>query len=677
MKNQMKMFKSAVGLAVAVSLTMALFVGGFFGVAYAETAGDKIHQYNSDIVVNKDGSINVVEKILYDFGDLPGHGIIRDLPIVYGSLDDEVSIKIDDFSVTDEKGNPYNFTVENDYYNLSLKVGDADKTVVGEHWYYVSYVAHSVVNGFEGFDELYWNVTGNYWDANVESSVVTVTVPGGGMKGKSAMCYTGEFGEADQDCTAEVVSDNSYRFTLTKPVYGGGFTIVAGFEKGMVDLPAFLNVHSDPIYASVYLDGEWTDTTYFSPKKIRIEAGEHEILFELPMYSDYSEKINVVAGETKTINAILEKTAFWKFMSDVFPWVLFGFGMLFVFLLWFFKGRDPNGKGVIMPLYEAPDKLSPGEVGVIYDEVAHLHDISASIINMAVKGYLKIEKVEKEKKWYEFGNKDEYFFLLQKDAADAKDLQDFEKTIFAGIFPKGGQSRVNMESVGKRFYPVLPKVKEALYKRMVDKKYFHTDPNDRRTNYKIWGFVLIVLTFLLGLGLSILVESGLYLLMPVVGVAFFIVASFMPKKTLVGVETHEKVLGFQMFLKATETDRLKKMFSPSEYKDVFEKYLPYAMVLGVEKEWSKQFEGLYKGMPDWYVGANGTNMFIFMHDLNRWSRLGERQFTAGAPSSNSGWKSSGWGSSYKGGGSSSWGGGSGFGGGFSGGGFGGGGGGRW
>lgn len=210
---------------------------------------------------------------------------------------------------------------------------------------------------------------------------------------------------------------------------------------------------------------------------------------------------------------------------------------------------------------------------------------------------------------------------------------------------------------------------------MVDKKYFDTNPDDRRLNYKILGFVVIVLTFLMGVGLSILMESELYFLMPVVGVAFFIVASFMPKKTVVGVEVYEKVLGFQMFLKATETDRLKRMFSPDEYKGVFEKFLPYAMVLGVEKEWGKQFEGLYKGMPEWYVGANNTNMLIFIYDLNRWSRFGENQFVAGSPN-NSGWKSSGWGTGSSGG-SSAWSGGSGFGGGFSGGGFGGGGGGRW
>ncbi|MDP2643219.1 MAG: DUF2207 domain-containing protein [Candidatus Peregrinibacteria bacterium] len=672
----MKILKFIVALVLAVSLIASVFVGWFMGVAEAETIGDKIHQYNSDIIVNENGSINVVEKILYDFGDLPGHGIIRDLPFVYGSGEDQVAVIFSDFSVTDEKGNPYNFIDYRDGYSLSVQVGDSDKTLTGEHWYYLKYKAHAVIDNFLVHDELYWNVTGNYWEAEVENSVVTVTVPGGTKEGKKATCYSGEYGSENQDCTAEVVSDNSYRFTLGKPIYGGGFTIVAGFEKGMVKENASIGFNifgsSVSVYSSdVYIDGNKVLGNFYD--SIMVFSGEHLVEVKSYGYEDYSAKIIANGFKTKMIDIVLEKTFFWKFMGDIFPWILLGVGMLLVFLMWFFKGRDPKGRGVIMPLYEAPDKLSPGEVGVIYDEVAHLHDISASIINMAVKGYLKIEKVEKEKKWYQFRDQSEYFFLLQKDAADGTNLEEFEKKIFAGIFPKGGKSRVSLQSLGRRFYPVLPKVKELLYESMVDKKYFVTNPDDRRTNYMVWGIVLIFLTTAVGVGLTILLDSGFYSMLPIVAVFFLIVAKFMPKKTLFGVEVNEKVRGFQMFLKATETDRLKKMFSPTEYKNVFEKYLPYAMVLGVEKEWAKQFEDLYKGMPDWYVGANQTGMLIFMNDLNRWSKIGENQFVAGAP--NSGWKSSGWGTGS--GGSSSWGGGSGFSGGFSGGGFGGGGGGRW
>ena len=65
-----------------------------------------------------------------------------------------------------------------------------------------------------------------------------------------------------------------------------------------------------------------------------------------------------------------------------------------VFLYWWKHGRDPEGKGVIMPIYKVPKNLKPGEVGVLIDERAHLHDITATIIDLAVKGYLKIRRNE-------------------------------------------------------------------------------------------------------------------------------------------------------------------------------------------------------------------------------------------------------------------------------------------
>ncbi|MFA6305186.1 MAG: DUF2207 domain-containing protein [Candidatus Gracilibacteria bacterium] len=670
MKNQIKKFRLILSLVVAVFGWTACLCCGIFGVSYAETAGDIIHQYDVDIIVDKDGSANVTEKILYDFGDVPGHGIYREIPFKYGEKDDAISVIFSDFVVTDENGDSYNFTTFDNFETFDVRVGDPDATVTGQHWYYLSYKAHAVVNGFSDYDELYWNAIGSEFYATIESSVVTVTVPGGLKKGKKAMCYTGAFGETGSDCVAEVSSDNSYKFVLNKPLYRSGFTVVAGFEKGMVSGPAILKISSEPAYADFYLDSVFVESLN-GGSSFRFPSGEHEIGLKLFMYEDYTEKVNLAEGEAKTVTVVLNKTPFWKFMSEVFPFVLFGVGMFFVFLMWLFFGRDPRGKGVIMPLYEAPDKLSPGEVGVLYDEVAHLHDISASIINMAIKGYLKIEKVERKRAWYDFGDKFEYFFLRQKGVSGADDLEEFEKKIFTTIFPDGGKSRVDMEGVGKRFYPVLPKVKEMLYEKMVERKYFNTDPDERRANYMILGFFIIILTFISGLSLSIIFENNAYFLLPFVGVFFMIVAYFMPKKTMKGVEVKEKVLGFRMFLEATETDRLKRLFSPAQYNGVFEKFLPYAIVFGVEKKWAEHFEGLYKGVPDWYVGAGRANMLVFVNDLNRWSRVGERQFVAYAHQ-NSGWKSGGFG-----GGSSSWGGGSGFSGGFSGGGFGGGGGGRW
>ena len=150
-----------------------------------------------------------------------------------------------------------------------------------------------------------------------------------------------------------------------------------------------------------------------------------------------------------------------------------------------------------------------------------------------------------------------------------------------------------------------------------------------------------------------------YLLWPFLSVVLIVFSFFMPRKSKKGVNVYEKILGFKMFLKATQKDRLKVLFSPKDYREVFERCLPYAMVFGVEKEWAKQFEGLYKGVPDWYGGTGSHDLYYFVRNIEMMNASVSRTFGSGPRS--------------RGGGSSGWSGGSGF----SGGGFGGGGGGSW
>ena len=145
-----------------------------------------------------------------------------------------------------------------------------------------------------------------------------------------------------------------------------------------------------------------------------------------------------------------------------------------------------------------------------------------------------------------------------------------------------------------------------------------------------------------------------------VGILLFVLSFFMGKKTVYGVEMYEKVLGHKMFIETAEKDRLKVLFSPKEYRDVFEKNLPYAMVYGIDGEWAEQFEGLYDGVPDWYDGDD--DFHAFTRSMMYFTHTSVRALTVNPNGGKSG---------------GGWSGGSGFSGGFSGGGFGGGGGGSW
>jgi len=134
----------------------------------------------------------------------------------------------------------------------------------------------------------------------------------------------------------------------------------------------------------------------------------------------------------------------------------------------------------------------------------------------------------------------------------------------------------------------------------------------------------------------------------------------MPKKTIHGAEVKEEVQGFKWFLSVTEEERLKFHNAPEKKPEEFMEFLPYAMVLGVEKEWSAQFKDMFIEAPSWYEGQPGTafSAIYFGNALSSMNANMGATFTSHPSSAGSG--------------------GSGFGGGgFSGGGFGGGGGGSW
>ena len=143
------------------------------------------------------------------------------------------------------------------------------------------------------------------------------------------------------------------------------------------------------------------------------------------------------------------------------------------------------------------------------------------------------------------------------------------------------------------------------------------------------------------------------------GIPVLAFAKFMPAKTRAGASAYMDILGFQEFMNRAEKDRLERMGD----KDLFSKFLPYAIALDVADNWAKAFEGIYQEPPDWYVSPGGFRTFspyAFTHSLNSvTSDLSSAMFSA--PRGSSGGGSGG---GFGGGGSS-------------GGGFGGGGGGSW
>lgn len=317
--------------------------------------------------------------------------------------------------------------------------------------------------------------------------------------------------------------------------------------------------------------------------------------------------------------------------------------------LWLKRGRDPKGRGTIIAQYEPPDNLTPVEVGTVIDEKVDKKDISAEIIYLAVKGYLKIILLEGGGL---FKTKD---YELQK-LKDENDLpNDFDKKLMESLF--GSKSSIKLSDVKKdfNFYKDITETIEKIYQSVVNKNYFGKNPNKVKTVYIIIGVIIWFFGFLSGFIFgSFGIVSGF-----IAGLIVIIFGIFMPVKTKEGVLAKEHILGLKEYLSVAEKERLSFHNAPEKNPEHFEGFLPYAMVLGVEKEWAKQFEGIYNQQPNWYVGpvSGGFSVAVFVNDLGRFQASANAVF-GGRGSAASG--------------------GSGFGGGgFSGGGFGGGGGGSW
>ena len=333
------------------------------------------------------------------------------------------------------------------------------------------------------------------------------------------------------------------------------------------------------------------------------------------------------------------------------------FAFVVMFSLWWNKGRDPHGGLSVAPMYEPPKGMSPAEVGTLVDDSTDPRDITSTLVDLAVRGYIKIRE-EQVSQLVVFKKKD-YIFVQLKGPDRWGDLAPFERAMMENLFAEG-TSETHIADLRNRFYVAIRPIKSYVMSSLKDKGMYTLDPESAH-GYWILGAVITAAPFVLaGYFFHIdFTQSGLWMFGSIflAVLIIFLFSRLMTAKSLKGVRTRVEILGFQEFMNRVDADRLKRM-----PPDTFEKFLPYAMALGVEHRWAKAFQGIVQNPPTWYEGGYGPNFntWMFMHDLSAMTSDTTSAFVSTPRAS---YDSSGFAS---GGGSS--------GGGFSGGGFGGGGG---
>jgi hypothetical protein len=331
----------------------------------------------------------------------------------------------------------------------------------------------------------------------------------------------------------------------------------------------------------------------------------------------YRQGLTVVVGFDKGFTR--PASAATKFLrtarsnSPLFIPVIAFFGMLWI---WWTRGRDAE-QGAITVQYEPPDKLTPGECGTLVDNSADMRDITATLVDLAVKGYLTIEQKD-ESHLLGLTHSKSYIFHLKKPATEWGGTRPHENEMLMALFDGGANTDVNLADLQNHFYTHLPVIRDRIYDALVGDGYYLHRPDTVRAGYLVGGICLgIFMVF----GSSVIANmtgiARLPWILAGIGTAAAIsgVGYFMSGRTLSGSQTREKVLGFEEFLGRVEKDHIDRLEKTPE---LFEKYLPYAMALRVEKKWVAAFSGIALEQPQWYSAPYGAGFqpIFLVNDLN-------------------------------------------------------------
>jgi len=544
-----------------------------------------IGSFHADIVVHPDSSLSVTETI-ETFFSTRRHGIYRDIPFRYtDEFGKKTTAPIRVVSVVDQfrKKRPYKVTRTGDA--VRIRIGRKGRFVDGRQVYVITYTVENTILFLDSHDELYWNVTGNDWDTTIRNASARVAVESGRedipFRGS---CYTGRYGSRESSCTfLPLVKGGEFR-TGGSLSPREGLTIALGWDKGIVRPPS-----------------SWK-------RFVRaLDLSENGILL-LPL-------------------------------------------VMLVFMLghWYRRGKDPDVGGSIAVMYAPPEEdgqpLPPAEVGALSDERLDQKDITASIVNLAVRGILTIREVRTAGILF-----DRTDYVLEKTKKEDGDLPLFEKRLLANLFP-GHSTEVLVSDLKYAFYKHLDELQTTVFQHLKSLGYFRAIPGGVRTLYRGIGIGVGVLGVFLGM-ITNKVTGGspgkIVAAFVLSGLAVFLFAPVMPVKTRKGALALRKVKGFEEFLLRAEKDRLERMAD----QNLFEKYLPYAIALDVSDRWAGAFEGISQEPPRWYSSSGDVGSFhpvSFNRSLGgALSSMGSAMYAA--PRSSGGGASGGGGSSGGGGG---------------------------
>jgi len=516
-------------------------------VAHADE-GWVITSFQSDISVAADSTLTVKEDIRVDFGNLQKHGIFRTIPLRYrydDSHDRYYNLNI--MSVTDGS-RPVDFAISDVSDNEVIKIGDPSILVTGKQRYVITYTVAGAMNSFSDHDELFWNVDGALWPVPKLGVGATVHLPSPALQ--KAACYQGPPGSTEA-CN-HVDGSDLVSFSSTRQLGSGEeMSVAAALTKGAVTVP--------PPLLESRLRQFPQDAFDINPVTVAVSM------------------LVLVAGLGFVI---------WNW------WI---HGRDRAYLTQYYLTNDPREHAAplfshepVVVEFEPPQNLRPAELGLILDERADPKDLTATVVDLAVRGHLTIQELPGKSDW-----------MLTWKGSPTAELNDYERTIIDGLFT--GRQQVALSTLKGTFRPTLTVAESQMYGDAMTRKLFASNPQQARAAWGCLGIavVLIGIAAAVFLGLNFgwgLIGAAIVL----TGIALTISFPFMPQRTAAGRDLLQHTLGFRLYM--TTAEKYRQQFAAKA--EIFTQLLPYAIVFGCVTMWAKAFEGIdTSASNNWYVGT--------------------------------------------------------------------------
>jgi uncharacterized membrane protein YgcG len=629
---------------------MALFacviatVGVASGGASAQGTGERIRDYRVNMQVEPSGALLVVERIAYDFDGTEHHGIFRDIPVRF-RFDDRYDrlYRLHVLSVQGSAGTPDQYDVNKSGSELEIKIGDPDRTITGLHTYTITYRIEGALNQFSDHDELYWNAIGTDWAAPIEHADVRVRIPADVQR---IACFAGPR-DSSLPCQASSSGGDTAMFSQDGMSSHDGLTVVVGFPTGAVP-------RRGPI-----LDERWSFGRAFSASPVTLGASGALLAI---IVAGLAYLLWANGRDRRAIGSPVD-VAYGTSQEGETPVPLFE------------RGTNPVE-------YGPPDAIRPGQVGTLLDEVANPLDVTATIIDLAVRGYLRIEEIPK--RW--FLGKPDWRLVKLKEADDG--LLRYEHLLLDGLFedadetdedddleesqePAGspprpdlpampvprepGLAEVKLSGLRKHFALRLRKVQNELYDDAVKRRWFVGRPDKIRKRWHGVGLAVLIAGVALIWVMAAKSHLGLIAIpVALAGLVLTWAARWMPRRTPKGTGLVRRVFGFRTYIETAEAREARFQ----EEENIFSKYLPYAIVFGCTAKWARAFTGLDQQVPStagWYVGAYPFTIDSFTSSIGHFSSVAAGTITSAAATGSSGFSGGGFsGGGGGGGGGGSW-----------------------